>query len=164
MKLELTKSQAQRLQEGALVKAYTEDNKSISLLLVGDKVASVRFDNSKPMFTKAVLSTSEATTLTLTTQETTELLKARNSGIKDYIAFRSSGYRASLKDIESIKDKLGLSQYQQDIEYVNNNKVSSIRAQVLLGKARKVVIDTNTLNIISDNNASYQVLEYVTIE
>lgn len=164
MRLELTKSQAERLKGGAIVKVFTDDNKALSLMQVNDKIASVKFDNSKPMFTRCVLSTSEATTLTLTTQETSEVLALRKANVKEYAVYRSSGYKATLQDIEGIKAKLSQAQYNTDIDYVNNQKVASVKAQQLLGKARKVIINTFDLSVIADNNASYQVIEYIDIE
>ena len=164
MKLELTRTQQQRLAQGCIVKVFTDDNKALSLMQVGDKVASVKFDNSKPMFTKCVLSTSEATTLSLTTQESNEVLALRKANVKEYAVYRSSGYKATSTDIESIKDKLTQAQYNTDIEYIKDNKVASVKAQQLLGKARKVIINTIDLSVIADNNASYQVIDYIEIE
>ena len=164
MRLELTKSQQERLSNGNIVKVFTDDNKALSLMQVGDKIASVKFDNSKPMFTKVVLSTSEPTTLSLTTEETKECLALRKANVKEGIAYRSSGYKATKEDIESIKDKLSINQYQLDMQYVNDNKVASLKAQELLSKARKVVYNTFTGEVITDINASYQVIDYIEIE
>ena len=87
--IELTNSQKARLSSGQIVKVFSEDNKALSLMNVNDKVAVVKFDNSKPMFTRVILNTSSADTLTLTAQETKELLDLSKAGITNYVVYRS---------------------------------------------------------------------------